>query len=116
MSPRLIERRQHPRAHPPGGTILSFSAHQPEGTEGDGLLVELSQQGCRIESEQPLHPAHAYRLIIPRTMHTQPIIVAHAIIRWAVVPCYGLKFLSLTVEAEAALKEYLRQLGQVPAS
>jgi len=115
MSRRLIERRRHPRRHPSGGTILSFTAHQPGGREGDALLIEVSQQGCRIESEQPLDPTHAYRLIIPGNTQTQPIIVVQAIIRWAVPPCYGFKFLSLTDEAQAALKEYLRQLGKVPA-
>ncbi len=76
-------------------------------TTGEGQLVDLSLEGCRIESTGPL-PVNTYlslRLLIsPKEM---PILVDLAAVRWTRGTVCGIHFLSVQPLQAARLQTFL---------
>ena len=74
---------------------------------GEGRLLDLSAEGCRIETQQEL-PVNTYlslRLIIsPKEM---PVLVDLAAVRWSRGTVCGIHFLSLQPLQTARLKTFL---------
>ncbi|MBA5870823.1 MAG: hypothetical protein GDA68_12625 [Nitrospira sp. CR2.1] len=84
---------------------VALSAHSI--TAGEGRLLDLSAEGCRIETEQEL-PVNTYlsmRLIVsPKEM---PVLVDLAAVRWSRGTVCGIHFLSLQPIQTARLKMFL---------
>jgi PilZ domain-containing protein len=112
---RIIERRKHPRIFTPSGALFSFNRlidpfESEEHTEGEGTLVELSLEGCRLLSDIPLKVGKRYHLILQVSKEPRPILVEAAIVRWAGENTYGLKFTSMQSNHESHLRELLLEL------
>lgn len=74
---------------------------------GEGLLLDLSAEGCRIECTHPL-PVNTYlslRLLISPT--EPPILVDLAAVRWAREKESGIHFLSVQPPQAQRLKKFL---------
>lgn len=84
---RIIERRKHPRIFTPSGALFSFkrlleSVKFEEHTEGEGTLIDLSREGCRLLSDIPLKIGERYHLILQISKNSRPIIIEAAVVRW----------------------------------
>jgi hypothetical protein len=76
-------------------------------TTGEGLLQDLSAEGCRIECARPL-PVNTYlslRLLISPT--EPPILVDLAAVRWVREKECGVHFLSVQPPQAERLKKFL---------
>lgn len=84
---------------------VSLSTHSD--TTGEGRLLDLSLEGCRIESSRQL-PVNTYlslRLMIsPKEM---PILVDLAAVRWTRGSICGVHFLSLQPQQSERLQTFL---------
>ena len=112
---RIIERRKHPRVFTPSGALISFKrptnpAEIEEHSEGDGTLIELSREGCRLLSDIPLKIGERHHLILQVSKKSHPIIVEAAVVRWIREHTHGLKFTSIQPIQESHLQEQLREL------
>jgi len=109
---RIIERRKYPRILTPSGALFSFNRligplELEEHTEGEGTLIDLSREGCRLLSEIPLEIGKQYHLILQVTKKSRPIIVDEAVVRWTQENVYGLKFTSIQSIHESHVQELL---------
>ena len=112
---RIIERRKHPRRFTPSGALVSFKPltdpiELEEHSEGDGTLIEVSREGCRLLSDIPLKIGERYHLILQVSKKSRPIIVETAVVRWIHEHTHGLKFTSMQSIHESHLRELLREL------
>ncbi|MBA5873918.1 MAG: hypothetical protein GDA66_05140 [Nitrospira sp. CR1.2] len=76
-------------------------------TAGEGRLLDLSAEGCRVETQQEL-PVNTYlsmRLIV--SPNEMPILVDLAAVRWSRGTVCGIQFLSLLPLQTARLKTFL---------
>jgi hypothetical protein len=76
-------------------------------TTGEGLLQDLSVEGCRIQCASPL-PANTYlslRLLVSPT--ELPILVDLAAVRWVREEEFGVHFLSVQPQQAERLKKFL---------
>lgn len=97
-----MDRRKHPRYD----IRLPISFSGPHSS-GEGQIVNLSSQGCCVESEV-LPAAGSYldlRVHIPGL--DQPLVIQSAAVRWASGREFGIHFLYLTQEMHARLDVYL---------
>ena len=112
---RIIERRKHPRIFTPMGVLFSFTrlispARFEKHAEGDGILIDLSFEGCRLLSDIPLEISERYHLILQFPKISRPLIVEESIVRWTQENTYGLTFTSMQSIHESHLRELLREL------
>jgi hypothetical protein len=110
QTPRLfIERRIVPRIIPRGGLASFIPLADPESAEGDAVLVDISLQGCQLESEEIVPRDHPYQLIVFVPPHPSPILVRKAATRWSVGRIHGIHFLDLAPECERKLRDAIRE-------
>jgi len=112
---RMIERRKHRRSALPPGALLSFSpiaapTDAALETEGDGLIIDLSRGGCRVNSETAIVMEQPYSLIIQLPNFPQPVTVESAIARWKGKQMFGVMFIAMRREQERSLCEFLENL------
>jgi hypothetical protein len=112
---RIIERRKHRRSMLPPGSLLSFSpvTASSDGSldaEGDGILLDLSQGGCRVSSESSVLLEQPYTLIIQLPDFRRPVTVESAIARWKGANTFGVMFIAMRREQEQSLSDFLRHL------
>jgi len=112
---RIIERRKHRRSMLPPGSLLSFSpvSASPDDAldaEGEGVLLDLSQGGCRVSSETSILLEQPYTLIIQLPDFRRPVTVESAIARWKGTHTFGVMFIAMHQEQEHSLNEFLRYL------
>jgi len=110
QAPRLfIERRIVPRATPRGGLASFLALPDRESPEGDAVLLNISVQGCQLDSEEMVPRDHPYQLIVFVPPHLSPILVRKASTRWSVGRVHGVNFLDLAPESERKLQDAIRQ-------
>ncbi len=110
QAPRLfIERRIVPRATPRGGLASFVALPDRESPEGDAMLLNISLQGCQLDSEEIVPRDHPYQLIVFVPPHPSPILVRKASTRWSVGRIHGVNFLDLAPDAERKLRDAIRQ-------
>ncbi|MDF0645484.1 MAG: PilZ domain-containing protein [Nitrospira sp.] len=112
---RIIERRKHRRSMLPPGSLLSFSpvtgsSDSALDAEGEGILLDLSQGGCRVSSESSVVLEQPYTLIIQLPDFRRPVTVESAIARWKGTQIFGVMFIAMHREQEQSLNEFLRHL------
>jgi hypothetical protein len=107
--PRLfIEHRIAPRVMVKGGLASFISPLDPEFSEGDAVLLNVSLQGCELDSEQMLPKDQPYQLIVYVPPHPSPILIHKAITRWSQGRLQGISFLDLAPSSELKLKEVVQ--------
>lgn len=108
QAPRLfIERRIAPRVTTRGG-LGSFMSLLGPPAEGDAMLLNISLQGCQLDSEQVVPKDHPYQLILYAPPHPSPILIRKAATRWSEGSIYGISFVDLAPECALKLKEAIR--------
>jgi hypothetical protein len=98
----------------PQGSLLSFTdlafrACTAEAFEGDGTLIDLSQEGCQITTETMITLGHRYALILQLPCFPT-ITIDSASVRWISEQTFGVKFDMIERVQEEHLRDLLRQL------
>lgn len=101
------ERRIEPRF-----TTQFRSTFSGQHVEGQGRALDLSQGGCRIESEMRVAEGHSFecRLHVPGL--DWPLRIDEAIVRWVQGTMFGIAFIRLRPEEHAKLKIVIDNLEQ----
>ena len=95
----MEDRRQYPRV--PVRYLGTFSTAQR--TTGEGLVLDLSPGGCRVESSTYVQLGTALGLCISLPNQVTPLTVDRAMVRWGHGLQFGLSFMSLRPEEQARL-------------
>ncbi len=115
LAKQYSERRKSQRVELPPGAIMSFSpilvpAALAGESEGEGLVMDLSLEGCRASSEQAVIIEKPYSVIIQLPDYPHPIAVESAVPRWTHGPMFGIMFIGMPREQERRLKWFLDDL------
>jgi hypothetical protein len=103
----FIEHRLTPRVATRGG-LGSFMSLLGPAAEGDAMLLNISLQGCQLDSEQAVPKDHPYQLILYAPPHPTPIVIRKAATRWSEGSIYGISFVDLAPDCQLKLKEAIR--------
>ena len=97
-----MKRRKHSRQgrHLP----ISFSG---SGVTGEGVVLNLSEEGCAGESSVTLQPGMHLRVQILTPKHFTPMAVDLALVRWANRGKFGLEFLLIQPDERVRLQKIL---------
>jgi hypothetical protein len=96
----MEDRRQHPRL--PVRYFGTFSTVQR--TAGEGIVMDLSLGGCRVESSTYVQLGTELGLDISLPNQVTPLAVDRAMILWGRGHQFGLCFMSLRPEEQARLR------------
>lgn len=105
------EQRSHPR----------FSSNFPvtftgETARGDGSVMNLSREGCMIESDQQIEPG-AYLTISLHFPHLlMPVEVELAAVRWVNGRVFGVEFRYMQPDQHENLEKILSSLQNQPTA
>ncbi len=78
------------------------------GGQGDGRLLDLSLQGCRIKGAPPFRCGARLRLQLWLPNLAQPVTVDLAAVRWVQDDQFGISFLEISPHARACLEQVCR--------
>lgn len=92
-----------------GGLASFISPLDLEFSEGDAVLLNVSLQGCQLDSEQMLPMDQPYQLIIYVPPYPSPILIQKAITRWSQSRIHGISFLDLAPLSKLKIKEVVQQ-------
>lgn len=100
-----VEQRRQPRLET--NLPVTFSGEQVRGA---GVVLNLSEQGCLIESD--VQPAQGSYLHLTLTLPDQrpPLRVECASVRWVAGRRFGLRFLYVTLDVRELLVRFLESL------
>jgi PilZ domain/Bacterial regulatory protein, Fis family len=73
---------------------------------GKGLVVDLSREGLRIESQDPVHIGMRLALVLYLPNDQEPVMIEDATVQWAIGTHFGLKFVKWSTNAEARLNNF----------
>jgi hypothetical protein len=87
--------------------LMSFTGDH----DGEGLITNLSMNGCRVENASTLVDLKAMLAVyLPLSDDDPPVKVDAALVRWTSLPNFGLEFMCLRPEARQHLEAYLNRL------
>jgi PilZ domain len=97
-----MERRQHRRVPAQLKSLLLGNSHEVEG-----VTLDLSIGGARIESEIDVFPGKQIRvrLIVPGV--EEPLLIDQALVRWVDEDTFGIQFLTVNQEERDDLEELI---------
>jgi len=107
MKEEPSEKRQNPRF--PVGFRSSFSS--VSRVQGEGVLVNLSVKGCRIESRTEVQPGAELELEI-QLNEAERLRIENAAVRWCRMPAFGVEFMDMADEDWKRLCTVMRELEQ----
>ena len=81
---------------------------------GEGILVDLSIRGCRIESATDVQPGAALEVRIAAIEPEPPIQIQQALVRWSRGRQFGLEFVTMAPEEWARLQHTVKQIEMEP--
>ncbi|HET8580723.1 MAG TPA: PilZ domain-containing protein [Nitrospiraceae bacterium] len=96
----MEDHRQHPRLLV--RYLSTFSTGQR--TAGEGVVLDLSLGGCRVESSTYVQLGTELGLCISLPNQVTPLAVDRAMVRWGRGHQFGLCFMSLRPEEQARLR------------
>lgn len=79
----------------------------------DGMIVDLSAGGCRIETRARIQPPSYLQLILTASDEDLPISIDLAVVRWVKEGQIGVRFLSLQAEQQKRLRGLLGRDGHL---
>ncbi len=109
-TPSTMEQRQHPRF--PVRFHSSFSSGNL--VSGDGLVVDLSLQGCGILSSIDVLPGTILELRMYLSGNEGPLAIGEAVVRWCRDSRVGLEFLTMQPGEWARLQHVVKELDRQP--
>lgn len=77
---------------------------------GEGMLIDLSIRGCRVDSETQVQPGTNLEVRIHLPDQEPPIHVELASVRWAREREFGLEFTSMEMDQRERLRQVVRDL------
>lgn len=80
---------------------------------GEGTVLDLSMEGCRVRSNTPVLKGAYVELFINLLGQILPLPVELAVIRWSAGPVLGLEFIRIADGHQARLRHYVQDLEQV---
>ena len=102
---RRLEKRLHPRF-----TAQFRSTFSGGQREGQGKTLDLSDGGCRIESDDPVVPNAAFECRIYAPGLSWPLRVDEARVRWVKGKTFGLEFTEMHPDERMKLKQLISNL------
>jgi hypothetical protein len=89
---------------------FSLSISFAGDAEGEGIVLDLSPKGCKVESEAAVKVAEAMSLIILLPDQKAPTTVDLAVVRWVKNDAFGLEFISVGANEAARIVEFLTDI------
>ena len=80
--------------------------------QGQGVLMDLSQQGCRIKDVPPFPCGTRVRLQLWLPEQSEPVKIEQAVVRWVANDQFGVSFLDVPPDARARLEHVFRLLHE----
>jgi hypothetical protein len=80
--------------------------------QGEGLLLDLSLQGCHITGVPPCACGSRLRLQLWLPDQAQPMAVEQAVVRWIKTDQFGVSFLDVPPDTRARLAQVFRLLDE----
>jgi hypothetical protein len=102
---QTIDKRSHPRF-----TAQFRSTFCGGQREGQGKTLDLSDGGCRIESEQVVVLGATFECRIHVPGLNWPLRIDEAQVRWVKGKAFGVQFTSILPEERAKLKQVIAHL------
>ena len=96
----MKDRRRYPRV--PVHYLGTFSTMQRGA--GEGIVLDLSSGGCRVESSRDVKLGTELALRISLPNQVTPLAVDRAVVRWGHGHQFGLCFMSLRPEEQVRLR------------
>ncbi|HEY6260426.1 MAG TPA: PilZ domain-containing protein [Nitrospiraceae bacterium] len=106
----MMEQRKNLRLHVKFRS--SFSSIGMVG--GEGVLVDLSIRGCRIESPTDVQPGVSLEVRITAMEPETPIKIDQALVRWTRGRQFGIEFVTMAPEEWARLQHTVKQIEMEP--
>jgi hypothetical protein len=73
---------------------------------GKGLVIDVSREGLRIESHDPIHMGMRLALVLYFSNDQEPVMIENATVQWAIGTHFGVKFVKLSTNAEVRLNNF----------
>ena len=73
---------------------------------GKGLAIDVSREGLRIESQDPVHIGMRLALVLYLSNDQEPVMIEDATVQWAIGSHFGVKFVKWSTNAEARLNNF----------
>lgn len=112
------ERRLSPRYPTGPSAFLSLSSIPSRSfllsdAEGEGVIRNISQNGCQVEAPLRMDIGHRYQVILQLQPTGTPIVIAEAHIRWKSEEIFGLSFDRIDPNQRVLLAWMIEQLRPV---
>lgn len=108
---RCTEKRLHPRF-----TAQFRSTFSGGQREGQGKTLDLSDGGCRIETDQPVVVNASFECRIYAPGLSWPLRVEEAQVRWVKGNTFGLQFVVMQSDERVKLKQIIANLNSESAA
>lgn len=102
---RSTEKRLHPRF-----TAQFRSTFSGGQREGQGKTLDLSDGGCRIETDQPVVVGASFECRIYTPGLSWPLRIEEAQVRWVKGKTFGLQFVTMRPDERLKLKQVIATL------
>ena len=102
---RCTEKRQRPRF-----TAQFRSTFSGGQREGRGITLDLSDGGCRIETDEPVVVGAAFECRIYAPGLDWPLRIDEAQVRWVKGKTFGVQFVSIRPDERVKLKRVIASL------
>ena len=83
--------------------------------EGQGKTLDLSEGGCRIETDQAVVVGAAFECRVYAPGLSWPLRIDEAQVRWVKGKIFGLQFISMRTDERLKLKQVIADLQTEPA-
>jgi PilZ domain len=97
-----MERRQHRRVPAQLKSLLLGNSHEVEG-----ITLDLSIGGARIESEIDVFPGKQIRVRLVVPGEKEPLLIDQALVCWVGEDTFGIEFLTVNQEGRDDLEELI---------
>jgi hypothetical protein len=71
-----------------------------------GLVIDVSREGLRIESQDPVHIGMRLALVLYLSDNKEPVMIEDATVQWAIGTHFGVKFVRWSTNAKARLSNF----------
>jgi hypothetical protein len=71
-----------------------------------GLVIDVSREGLRIESQDPVHIGMRLALVLYLSDDKEPVVIEDATVQWAIGTHFGVKFVKWSTNAKARLNHF----------
>ena len=73
---------------------------------GKGMVIDVSREGLRIESQDPVHIGMRLALVLYLANDQEPVMIEDARVQWAIGTHFGVQFVKWSTNAEARLSRF----------